>query len=66
MKILFTISSLNSGGAERVLTTLANTLCQKHEVIIVKSDDDESFYSLDDKVILESLSMNKYDKEIVT
>lgn len=65
MKILFTISSLNIGGAERVLTTLANTLCQKHEVIIVKSDDDESFYSLDDKVILESLSMNKANTSMI-
>jgi len=65
MKILFTISSLNSGGAERVLTTLANDLCEKHEVIIVKSDDDESFYSLNDKVVLESLCMNKINSSII-
>lgn len=64
MKILFTITSLNSG-AERVLTTLANVLCERHEVIIIKSDDDEPFYSLDDKVVLESLCMNKINSSII-
>lgn len=64
MKILFTISSLNSGGAERVLTTLANELSINHDVIILKSDDDESFYKLNDKVILESVGMNKVNKSI--
>ncbi|EGK3556294.1 glycosyltransferase, partial [Campylobacter jejuni] len=36
MKISFIIATLNSGGAERALVTLANALCKEHEVSIIK------------------------------
>ncbi len=59
MKILFIISSLSSGGAERVLSNLANYLCKKHEVIIATFSNQESFYPLDNKVKLIKLDLLK-------
>lgn len=50
MKILFIISSLSAGGAERVLTNLANHLCQKHEIIIATFSNEDSFYPLDNRI----------------
>ncbi len=50
MKILFIISSLSSGGAERVLSNLANHLCQKHDIIIATFSNVDAFYPLDKRV----------------
>ncbi|EFN2815762.1 glycosyltransferase family 4 protein, partial [Campylobacter coli] len=50
MKISFIIATLNSGGAERVLVTLANALCKEHEVSIIKFHAGESFYKLENEV----------------
>ena len=47
MKILFLISSLSSGGAERVVSLLANHLCGQYEVTIATFAKEESFYPLD-------------------
>lgn len=47
MKITFIIATLNSGGAERVLVTLANEFCKEHEVNIIKFHSEKSFYQLD-------------------
>ncbi|MBF7047736.1 glycosyltransferase [Campylobacter volucris] len=55
MKITFIIATLNSGGAERVLVTLANELCKNHEVNIIKFHKEESFYKLDPKIKLFTL-----------
>jgi len=65
MKILFTIASLGPGGAERVLTTLSNYWSKEHEVIIIKSGNDDSFYYLNDDVILESLNMHQENYHLV-
>lgn len=35
MKIVFVTDTLSSGGSERVLSTLANSLCKTYEVSIV-------------------------------
>jgi len=64
MKILFTIGSLTSGGAERVLVTLANFWASKGldiTVLIVSSHDD--FYKVDDSVKLISLDKKFADKK---
>ena len=45
-KILFYIYSLNKGGAERVLLTLAEKLNKKYEVLILTDAFDEREYSL--------------------
>jgi GalNAc-alpha-(1->4)-GalNAc-alpha-(1->3)-diNAcBac-PP-undecaprenol alpha-1,4-N-acetyl-D-galactosaminyltransferase len=56
MKILFTIASLNSGGAERVLSTLANHWIDKGwEISILVVSSNGSFYNTDKKVKLISL-----------
>ena len=50
MKVLFVIATLDSGGAERVVTHLANHLCARHDVAIVTFWNKEPFYSLSQKV----------------
>jgi GalNAc-alpha-(1->4)-GalNAc-alpha-(1->3)-diNAcBac-PP-undecaprenol alpha-1,4-N-acetyl-D-galactosaminyltransferase len=51
-KILFYAPAITSGGAERVLSVLANYLSNKGdiEVIFVISSQDEPFYELDSKI----------------
>lgn len=46
MKILFIISTLSKGGAERVLSVLANHLSANHEISILKFDEEEPFYKI--------------------
>lgn len=65
MKILFTISSLRSGGAERVLSTLANSLSDKHTVVIVKSDNKDPFYEIDENITIDSLDLYKSSKNVI-
>lgn len=51
MKILFVISAMNGGGAERVLATLANRYVQQNDdVTILMVAGDESAYPLDERV----------------
>lgn len=55
MKILFTIGDLNSGGAEKVVATLANNFTGKgHSVgiLMISKSLEESFYNLDKNVQL--------------
>lgn len=61
MKISFIIATLGSGGAERVLTTLANELCKKCEVNIIKFNQEDCFYPLDKKVSVQSLNAFKFN-----
>lgn len=64
MKILFTIGSLDSGGAEKVVTTLANNFCENgHNVAILMISENEkkSFYSLNKSLDLIPL-LNKQQK----
>lgn len=49
-KIAFVISSLSSGGAERVVSTLSNHLIQHYEVYIIIMANKPVFYSLDENV----------------
>ncbi|EAI8429186.1 glycosyltransferase family 4 protein [Campylobacter upsaliensis] len=55
MKITFIIATLNSGGAERVLVTLANALCKEHEIKIIKFHPEDSFYKLENEVLVKTL-----------
>jgi len=50
MNILFVISSLSSGGAERVVSLLANHLCKNNEVAIATFANEDPFYPLDEDV----------------
>ena len=49
MKLIFVISSLSSGGAERVMSSLVNALCEDYDVTLIVFFDDV-FYTLDPKV----------------
>lgn len=59
MKIVFVISSLTSGGAERVLTTLANYWSEKgwDVTILAILSHDKNFYKLHKNIKLISLDM---------
>ncbi|MBQ7676265.1 MAG: glycosyltransferase family 4 protein, partial [Campylobacter sp.] len=57
MKILFVISALGKGGAERVLQVLANKLCLKNEIKILKFDSDEPFYKFSQKIKIKNLNL---------
>lgn len=48
--IAFVIGSLNSGGAERVVSTLSNELIKSYDVSIITFVDIPAFYKLDDRI----------------
>lgn len=55
--ILFYFNSLQpSGGIERVISTLANKLCETHNITVLVKDPAISFYPLDSRVKLLSLN----------
>ncbi len=57
MKLFLIIPSLGSGGAERVLTTLANNWAKRKQVqlTMVVLSDSEDFYTLDEKIQIHRL-----------
>ena len=68
MKIVFLVSSLNAGGAERVACTLVNAWVEKgHQVTLIPcftQGSGQSFYPLDERVkvrwLSEYLPQNKW------
>jgi glycosyltransferase involved in cell wall biosynthesis len=55
--ILFYFNSLQpSGGIERVISTLANKLCETYDITVLVKDPAISFYTLDSRVKLLSLN----------
>jgi len=65
VKILFVISSLGSGGAERVVVNLANYLTKRHQVVIATFSNESSFYQLDQKVKHLKLDLLKESKNVI-
>lgn len=63
-KLCFIIYSLGNGGAERVLTTLANYFRNKCEVTIIIFNNKKSFYELDQNIKIVSLNSDKNSKNI--
>ena len=53
----FLISSLNSGGAERVVSLLANELSLTNDVVIITLSKDEPFYTLNDSITIKQLGV---------
>jgi len=52
MKLLFVITNLAGGGAERVLCVVASELAKRHDVTILKFDEDAPAYELNPKITL--------------
>lgn len=50
MSVTFLISSLNPGGAERVVSLLANQISKKKDVIVITLSGDTPFYKLNDSI----------------
>ena len=65
MKIVFLISSLSSGGAERVLSTLANYFSKNHNVYVLTFSNEEPFYKLDDNIQHIKLNLLKESTNII-
>lgn len=65
-KCLLLIPRMGNGGAERVMATIANNLCEENEVEIVTMTDAESFYALDERVKITGLSQNVNRKNKIT
>ena len=59
MRILFIITNLSSGGAERVLVNLANYFSKFHKIAILKFDENEPFYKIDNEVEIINLPFEK-------
>ena len=65
MRICFAIDTLGPGGAERVITSLANKFAMKGHVVFLAAfslETLESFYKIDDKVCFIPLALNKKSK----
>ena len=61
-KIIFAIDTIGSGGAERVMATLASYMAAKgHEAIMVNADSSEPFYPIDNRVSLQKMNL-KWDE----
>lgn len=57
MKTAFLISSLNAGGAERVVSLLANKLSLTKDIVIITLSKDEPFYKLNDSITIKQLGV---------
>ena len=53
-KVLILIPRMGGGGAERVVSVIANNLCEKYDVQICTLVSDNSFYKLSPEVHLVS------------
>ncbi|MDB9779420.1 glycosyltransferase [Flavobacteriaceae bacterium] len=62
MKIAFIIYSLEAGGAERVVTILANFFSKKHDVEIFVFSEGPVFYKLSSKVRIKAIEYKKASK----
>jgi GalNAc-alpha-(1->4)-GalNAc-alpha-(1->3)-diNAcBac-PP-undecaprenol alpha-1,4-N-acetyl-D-galactosaminyltransferase len=59
MRILYIISDLTNGGAERILVDFANYFSNKNEIYVITLSDTDSFYKFNDDVIHIKLNLLK-------
>lgn len=66
MKILFFVGEFNEGGAERVISILANSLIEKSfDIEILKYHNTENFYKLNPKIKVNSVEENTNNRNNV-
>jgi len=65
LKILFIITSLGSGGAERVMSLLSNQFIKENEVFILTLSKDKIFYQIDENVQIKQLDLYKHTNSII-
>ena len=66
MQIVFIISSLGSGGAERVLVNIANELVNRgYEIVIATFSNEGSFYLLDKRIVHKKLDLMQKSSNIL-
>ena len=53
----FLISSLNAGGAERVVSLLANELSLTNDIVIITLSQEKPFYKLNDSITIKQLGV---------
>lgn len=61
MKILFNISSMGKGGAERVIANLSNQLIKKHQITIMVNIKDTLAYEIDSRIKVIALDKKRKD-----
>ena len=54
----FLISSLNAGGAERVVSLLANEMSLTRKVVVITLSNEPPFYQLNDSIVLKQLGVS--------
>lgn len=65
MRVLFVISTLRAGGAERVCALVASKFSEFHDVVLAKFDDEKPFYELSPKVRLLNLAYGADERGIL-
>lgn len=66
-RVLFILPRMSGGGAERVVSMIANHLCQKdYDIGITVLVSEDSFYKLDSKIIFQSanFTVNRTNKAV--
>ncbi len=64
MNIVFVISSLGTGGAERTLTLIANSLSDKHRVKIITFSEVNPVYHINDNIEIVHLNLPNCSKSV--
>ncbi len=59
MEIVFVISSMNAGGAQRVISLMANHWAAQHNISILTISSDESFYDFSSKISITMLNLQR-------
>jgi GalNAc-alpha-(1->4)-GalNAc-alpha-(1->3)-diNAcBac-PP-undecaprenol alpha-1,4-N-acetyl-D-galactosaminyltransferase len=67
MRIVFVISALNAGGAQRVISLMANYwAASKHNISILTISDNSSFYDIDPKINIIKLGLDRNPASIIS
>ena len=62
MRIVFCVSAMCHGGAEKVVSTLSNSFCCRGNdvsILMISKNNGKSFYQLDSRVKLASIPSTK-------